>query len=818
MQSGDNPLLTISGLNPGTTYTFKMEAVDRIGNWSTTGPSIIVTTSEQPLCSEIRYPPSAAAYILDVTQAPYNAKGDGITDDTQALQAAITAARSGGASRLVYVPNGTYLVSNTLQVSPSEGSSKRVIFQGECEKETILQLIDNAPGYDNPSNPKWVYRTADDAAACAAANSFAHYIKNLTIDVGRGNPGANAIFWYVHNTGAINSVTLRGLYSGNVAIDLYSACSGPGFVKHLTVEGFEKGIQARNTSRSMTFYDINLSNQRQYGILNDRNILTFRKLNYTGNVPLALNTDGTTQDIGMLNLIDVTINGTTGASGPAIINNRGYLFARNIQSAGGFSTTIQNNTGVGGSVYGDVTEFVSHRKFSLFSETETSLNLPFLDVPEVEWEMDFSKWANVLDYGAIPGDGKDDGPSVQAALNDPTKTVVYFPYSKNTYEFGSSVVPGPSISQILGTNTQITYLDNLVGQGNPAIFRFEDNTQEVVTWEGFEVRRGMPGAGAFDPLSFGDAPIWFENSRSKTVILRDYFVSGTGYRNTPTGTGDLFIENTSAFTNYIFKYGQRVFGFAIDPEINNYSIINDGAILNVLGMKTEKEGTKIYTLNGGQTEVFGAFIYANSNEKVKRGGSTARPVDKDGNLIPFVAVDPLRPTMEELKAYDKLKVHSPLFSVTSGGKLFVSMVEQADLAPAGIYTDPLYPKHPFYQHYKVLVRGTRVVNGQDSTDEIKSRWYGNPCMMGRTGGSAMPFFVMKNDADHSSPYLQYETAPTLTTVAGSNVGEGLKSASVIQNTESVTLQPSPKPGIFSWTGMVLLEQEIYWFLQTPLQN
>ena len=55
-----------------------------------------------------------ASLAINVKAAPYNAKGDGTTDDAAAIQAAITAAAGGGD---VLFPIGTYKVSSTLNLT-----------------------------------------------------------------------------------------------------------------------------------------------------------------------------------------------------------------------------------------------------------------------------------------------------------------------------------------------------------------------------------------------------------------------------------------------------------------------------------------------------------------------------------------------------------------------------------------------------------------------------------------------------------------------------------------------------------------------------
>jgi hypothetical protein len=79
---------------------------------------------------------ATALAIFNVMSSPYNATGNGTTDDTTAIAAAITAATSAGGT--VYLPPGTYKTSATFNVTTAN-----VSIAGAGSANTVIQPTNN---------------------------------------------------------------------------------------------------------------------------------------------------------------------------------------------------------------------------------------------------------------------------------------------------------------------------------------------------------------------------------------------------------------------------------------------------------------------------------------------------------------------------------------------------------------------------------------------------------------------------------------------------------------------------------------------------
>jgi Pectate lyase superfamily protein len=514
-----------------------------------------------------------------VNAKTYGARGDGKTDDTAAIQQALESN-----ARSVYLPNGTYLISDTLQWG-RPGQKMRVL-QGQSQSQTILRLKDGSPGFNRPGDRKPVVTTFEGPSTNQA---FQISIFDLTVDAGVGNPGAVGIRFTSNNQGTVSNVTIQsGAGSGAVGLALTKQWPGPSFIKNVHIKGFNYGVRVAHPEFGIVFEHLFLENQAVVGLENIGNILSIRGLTSRNAVPVVRNIQ---DDRGFMAIVDGKLEGGS-STGAAIENQVGHLYARNIQTTG-YQSAIRDSTSQDSpkSVPGNaVSEYVSGKVFNLFPSPSHSLALPIRETPSVAYPNP-KDWANVTQYGATPRDDQDDTAAIQAAMNS-GKPVVYFPQGR--YVIRQTIRVGGNVELITGMQSALVVQPPLRMQPAP-VFRFEEGQQSAVTLE--RVWGDYAPGGKF---------YWIEQASSKTLVLRNLVLnSAAAYRN--TGFGPLFIEDVSA-GDWVFKR-QSVWARQLNPENLGRKMINQGGTLWILGLKTEKEGTAVETTEAGKTEILGGLLY-----------------------------------------------------------------------------------------------------------------------------------------------------------------------------------------------------------------
>ncbi|MBD2605351.1 hypothetical protein H6G81_12590 [Scytonema hofmannii FACHB-248] len=574
-------------------------------------PCVIATTPTQ----DKLFPDNLVVNV----KTRYAAKGDGVTDDTQAL---LTAMRENvGKNKILYFPQGTYLVSDRLEWKDTNGKwQSQLWLQGQNRATTIIRLKDNAPGYNSTNNPKAVVYTAsglyveqpngggkDYPAKGEGNEAFANYIEDLTIDTGN-NRGAIALDYLANNIGAVRNVTLQG--RGLVGLDMTRKWIGPALIKNVFVQGFDSGIRIGSQVNGITLEHINLCNQKTVGLENLGNVVAIRNLSSSNSVPAVRNTNNTS----LITLLDADLRGSSDSV--SAIENNSRMFARNVRSSGYRSAIMQDNKVVKGT---KIREFTSFAPFTLFkSSAKTSLNLPIKEPPSFH-DNKLSNWVNVEDFGAKGKnpDGSDewgdDTVAIQKAM-DSGKSTVYIPPGR--YFVSDTLHVRGKVRKIFAMGATFSPGGTAFGDiNNPKpFFRIEDGTAPDVTIEHVSVlnlvQQAPPQAGL----------IGFEQATSRTLFLKDVTCCSLRpndqkyvFRNKPRA-GKLFIEDVSA-ESWQFEHPQQVWARQLNPEGSNKKIFNNGGKLWVLGLKTEggNVNTVIHTKGGGVSELLGALLYVTGN-------------------------------------------------------------------------------------------------------------------------------------------------------------------------------------------------------------
>ncbi len=602
------------------------------------------------------------ANIVNVKESPYQAQGDGATDDTAALRRAIeendcVTAVYRSAPKTIYLPEGTYVISDSII---ADNCGVRLI--GAGEGRTTIQLKDKAAGFGDPDDPKLVLKSGNltssdpsvdrNPGADRANTGFSNYYQHFTLDIGSDNAGAVGIRYDVANSGAMQHVTItssdpdkRGKYGL-----FFTSSPGPAFVQDVTIDGFESGIYLEDKiTNDLMFQDIELRNASVAGITNATKNIVVEGLT-TENVPIAILT---TDPAATVMVFDSALSGE--GSGPAIeLQEKGFLYARNLTS-----NDFSNIVTVAGEEYfvgkSELREWSSHEYRVGNTQSEwtegngnVGLDLPIKKAPEF-WNNDFATWANVATFGATagstaavpeepvggqqngavnappgrvqapPGRGRNSaaptGPAVQATPGGATNGAGAAGATGPAGSAGASGTAddddGPAIQQAIDSGKETVYFPyGVYTIKTPVIVRGAVKKIDFLFSRVDSVGAGKMSvedvAGDTVVLENVSTNLIFEQNGPDTVVIRNLNPSEGEFLTGPQATGDLFIENAGAHAKLTITEPISVWGRSVDRARTDW--LNSGGTLWLAASNIETRWSPSSLTGGSKTEIIGGAI------------------------------------------------------------------------------------------------------------------------------------------------------------------------------------------------------------------
>ncbi|OUL18114.1 hypothetical protein BV378_37300 [Nostoc sp. RF31YmG] len=549
----------------------------------------------------IIYPPNAG--VVNVTSPEYGAIPNDSQDDTKAIQKALSQFPNQG--RVIYLPNGVYNISNSLHWPAgvrSRSDYKRTILQGQSQEGVIIQLQDNSPNFQNSNQPRPVISTgfdpdlnpqSEDFKVSRAAQRFGNSVRNLTINTGKNNPGAEGLNFVAHNQGAVRSVKIISAdRKGTTGLALTHGEVGPLLVEDVEIVGFDNGILTNNGINSVTLQNITVRDQKQAGIYNGGQVMSLEGFSSFNSVPAIINGKNPNRGVdpgSTLTLVNAKLIGRGQAKSVPAISSAGFIYGRNVVSSGYKNLFASNARKAAKTIQkAAMGEFTSHpilSEFPLPKHTSKASLQPIKQFPKLGWD-DPKTWASVEKFGAIPNDKKDDTAAFQAAIDSGASTVLV--PNTGIFTINGSLRLRGKVQRFLGTSGSI--------EGNGEIVADKGKAPTLIVENFF--------------VGYGSKLKW-RNVANRTVVYRSIM----GLDLESKGTGDLFIDDAVMSTLKFLNPNQHIWGRQLNPEgSSETNVVNSGAKLWILGMKTERAKTKIETTNGGFTELLGALIYATTKQ------------------------------------------------------------------------------------------------------------------------------------------------------------------------------------------------------------
>ena len=551
----------------------------------------------------------------------YGAKGDGVTDDTQAFLDALNKGRhpnpasSYFAPTAIYVPPGTYLIKQTLILW-----AQTILF-GEWTNPPTLLLAPSSGNFQNSSsaNPFIVtasgyntneyssdWRARGPASQQGTNQSFFTFLEDLKIKVGANNPGCDhAVFWACAQQTGIRNVTIDG---GNAAYAVETGLDGGGGVFDglnisNSVNGFVSNATSQGMVRNCTFncpVTINNYYLSSWGFIG----CTFNHPSgFTSNSPVAVSlldcqflNNSPLSGIGLVHLEHAQFSSRT-AVPPAM---QGSTDSTGLVGQYTTGNVISNNATISGSAVG-ATDFTVFRRSASIAYPRPS-----------------SACVNIRTLGA-KGDGiADDSAVIQNALNNYSD--IFFPLG--TYHTAGQlhIASGKHLYG-QGVGTLIQSATNILPSGsNSAFVSVAGSGISIVGIWFWNESNGKCGEFNVDgSSSVLDCMFWNNRVGNPSVVMN--FIGGCGglFENM-WETGGL--NGISVSSNGPLEL------FAVAPEHYQVASLTFNGASNVLGINIQSEAAGSYVTINNSNNIYLASVLAanwgaNSDDLVTINNSTA---------------------------------------------------------------------------------------------------------------------------------------------------------------------------------------------------
>lgn len=594
------------------------------------------------------FPPDAG--VIDLTNwsddPALNADPAPGNNDTAALQAALDSlVPPEGApnntptniNRILYLPEGEYLIDQqlTVPIRTSNRASVGAIIQGQNRDKVVIKVQDNI----DLQGSAILYQVI-------TADAFRNAVRDLTIDIGAGNPNAKGLTFVANNNGTVSNVSVVSSdpdHAGRVGLELGTGANGPLLVENVSVDGFDVGIRTAFQDASQAFEDISLTNQQVFGWVNegDQNVFV-RNLTSVNEVQAVHNgPNGTNLENSVFTLVDSTLQGIGAAADELAIYTEERLYARNVNVPGYGRAVrrVERNGFLQGNFFVDgdyIDEYWSgggiegqagggsHELFE--GSPDTSLGLEIQDAPDIPLDPDLNNWASPTAFvtqnvdgtpSGVADDAFDDSLAIQAAI-DSGATTLYFPFGR--WVVDQTVQVRSNVERIHGMESSI---GSLSGEG---AFRIGETASDAIVYERI---------GGF----FAES-VQIEHDSDTTLVGRN--LQGFEYVPTSESPGDLFLydvvqghfefRNQNVWARQLNTEGRADVN---DPGLPDQKILVDNANLWVLGLKIENQGTIVRNINDGNVELLG--VYRNNTNFSDEDNPAFVTVDANTSVVNFDA-------------------------------------------------------------------------------------------------------------------------------------------------------------------------------------